>query len=177
MLFKRWYYSSQKYLADTSHSYENAIEVVKGSKIDIYQYMVLRMYGLKYIKDEVKRVEVKTFFYRLVFGSPASKIGGLSRKELCGKLFGYDFYQFLVRLSVGRMDWDIDKKYKNLSALLQREESSFMDMVMSVLEQMGIPLIPIYDSLIVKKKEEPVARGVFEKLIEDQKLTGTIFVK
>ena len=177
VLFKRWYYSSHKYLADTSHSYENAFEVVKGSKIDFYQYMILKLYGLKHIKSEIKRVEVKTLFYRLVFGSPVSKIGGLSKKELCAKLFGFDFYEFLVKLSKGRLDWDIDKKYKNLSALLQREESSFMDAVMSVLEQNGIAFIPIYDSLILKKTDEPAVKSLFERVIEDKKLNSVIRIK
>lgn len=174
VLFRRWYYSSHKYLADTSHSYENSFELVKGSKIDFYQYMILKLYGLKHIKSEIKRAEVKTLFYRLVFGSPVSKIGGLSKKELCAKLFGYDFYEFLVKLSKGRLDWDIDKKYKNLSALLQREESSFMDAVMSVLEQKGIAFIPIYDSLIVKKTDEPAVKGVFQKVIEENRLVRII---
>jgi hypothetical protein len=174
VLFKRWYYSSHKYLADTSHSYENSFEMVKGSKIDIYQYMILKLYGLKHINSDIKRVEVKTLFYRLVFGSPVSKIGGVSKKELCAKMFGYDFYEFLLNLSKGRLDWDIDKRYKNLSALLQREESNFMYAVMSVLEQMSIAFIPIYDSLIVKKTDEPAVRGVFERIIEDKKLIRVI---
>ena len=51
-----------------------------------------------------------------------------------------------------------------------------MDAVMSVLEQMGIAFIPIYDSLIVKEIDEPAVRGVFEKVIEKKKLVRIIEV-
>ncbi len=96
---------------------------------------------------------------------------------MCAKLFGYDVYDFLVRIAKGRFDWDIDKKYKNLSALLQREESIIMDAVMGELAKKEISFIPIYDSLIVKKSEEGIVKYLFEMIIADKKLSIILRIK
>ena len=112
----------------------------------------------------------------MVFGNPTTKIGGRSKREICAKLFGYDFYDFLVKLSNGSLDWDINKRYKNLSALLQREEAAFLDEVMDDLRNTGVPFIPLYDSLIVKKTDEIYVREAFKRVISEKNLFGVITI-
>jgi hypothetical protein len=57
-----------------------------------------------------------------------------------------------------------------MSALLQREESVFLDKVINRLIADNIDFLPLYDSLIVKSKDEQKVREFFNEIILEDNL-------
>ena len=134
--------------------------------------MILKTKGIMHIRDKQYRVEMKTLFYQLIFGNPINKIAGKSRRDLIIKIFGLDFYEFLEELSKGKLG--LDKNYKNLSMLLQKEEAGFLNKVMLRLIDKELSFLPLYDSLIVKKSDADNVKSVFNDVIEELGLTGIL---
>ncbi len=177
VIFKRWYDFDNKHrnIASASIEYKERFKIISGANIDIYKYMILKTKGIKHIRGKQYRVEMKTLFYQLIFGNPINKIAGKSRRDLIVKIFGLDFYEFLVKLSKGKLG--LDKNYKNLSMLLQKEEAGFLNKVMLRLIDKGLFFLPLYDSLIVKKSDADIVKSVFNEVIEDAGLTGILKIK
>ena len=68
-------------------------------------------------------------------------------------------------------------KYRNLSALLQREESKFLNDVMAELMKEKVDFLPLYDSLIVKKSDQDRVKDAFNSVIAKNGYDGIIKVK
>jgi bifunctional DNA-binding transcriptional regulator/antitoxin component of YhaV-PrlF toxin-antitoxin module len=171
-LFKKEF--RDKIISNYPQDYLNMLSVVKsGDKLDFYNYMAIRLYGLGYAKNKNVRSQMKTLFYQIVFGKPVGKLAGLDKKVLIIKLFGEGFYIFLVELSNQKLDL-IKDHYKNLSKLLQKKEADIINMVMNKLD---IPFLPLYDSLIVKKKDANQAIAAFNDIFKEQGLAHILKVK
>ena len=69
------------------------------------------------------------------------------------------------------------KKYRNLSALLQREESKFVNEVMALLMKDEVKFLPLYDCLIVKKSDEDRVKEAFNSIIAKNGYDGIVKVK
>lgn len=160
-------------------SYKDRFEIVKGSNnLDVYVYMAFKMYGINWKKSNPNaRTEMKTLFYKLIFGNPKNPLKGKSREELISFFFGFDMSEFIKSLALTDMGLDLKQKHKNLSALLQREEAAFMQDVMTEMHLNGIGFIPIYDSLIVKVSDFENARLIFNNVIRSHKLNGILSIK
>jgi hypothetical protein len=105
---------------------------------------------------------------------PSNK-GLVHKKEFISNLFGSKFYDFLVSLT--KIEIEGVKKhesYKNIAAILQREESAFLDIVMSKLIDFDIKFIPIYDSLIIKESDQYKVRAIFKEVIKSQEVESFI---
>lgn len=153
----------------------DSMQMLAGSKkLDLYKYMAVKLKGLKKIGDPVTRAEMKNLFYAIVLGNPLHKFKGKNKRDLIDKLFGYGFYDFLVELANIDFGLEVDRNDKNLVALLQREESSFLNSVMQKLIDKGIPFLPLYDSLIVKISDANAVRAAFKSSIDEKKLSGII---
>lgn len=146
-------------------------------KLDLYKYMAMKVKGIAKIGDDTSREAMKKLFCSLVLGDPIHDFKGQDRKKLVDELFGYGFYQFLTELA--KLDFGLEVKLKanNLVALLQREESSFLNSVMQKLVGNGILFLPLYDSLIVKSSDAEVVKSAFRAVITEQKLNGVIRLK
>lgn len=151
--------------------------LASSDKLDLYKYMSMKVKGLGKIGDSATRTEMKSLFYSIVLGNPWHKLKGKNKKKLVDELFGYGFYDFLVDLANIDFGLGVNRKDKNLAALLQREESSFLQTVMQQLTYKGIHFLPLYDSLIVKASDAKVVKAIFEVAISDQMLTGIIRIK
>lgn len=151
----------------------NIISSVHG--FDLYKYMANKIYGLGWIKSNPKaRTEMKNLFYKLIFGNPAYSIKGIPRREIVSDLFGFEMFEFLESLSLEDLGLEVDQKYKNLSALLQREEANFMRSVMKKLESKKIMFIPVYDSLIVKQSNAEQVKKLFAQTINEFNFDGIL---
>lgn len=157
-------------------SYKDRFDVVKGAgNLDVYVYMAFKMYGIDWRKTHPNaRSEMKTLFYKLIFGNPKNPLKGQSREELINFFFGKDMYDFINSLSLTDLGLELDRKHKNLSSLLQREEAAFMEDVMNEMNINGVKFIPIYDSLVVKRGDEVRARLIFNNVIDAHGLNGII---
>jgi hypothetical protein len=177
ILFQKWYDFNNKHrgIANASVEYKERFKIISGANIDIYKYMILKTKGMKHISDKQNRAEMKKLFYQLIFGNPINKVAGNSRRDLIIKIFGLDFYEFLEELSKGKLG--LDKNYKNLSMLLQKEEAGFLNKVMLILIDKDISFLPLYDSLIVNKSDADNVKSVFNDFIEEQGLTGVLKIK
>ena len=160
-------------------SYKDRFKIVKGrSNLDVYVYMAFKMYGINWKKTHPNaRTEMKTLFYKLIFGNPKNPIKGKSREELICFFFGNDMSEFIKSLALTDLGLDLNKKHKNLSALLQREEAAFMEDVMTEMHENGVKFIPIYDSLVVKVSDLENARLIFNNVIRSHKLNGILTIK
>jgi hypothetical protein len=83
-------------------------------------------------------------------------------------------YEFISALALTDLGLELNKKYANLSALLQREEASFMADVMAEMYNNGVKFIPIYDSLIIKASDREKAKFHFNNIIRSHKLEGIL---
>jgi hypothetical protein len=144
-----------------------------GDRLDFYNYMAIKLYGLGYAKNGNVRLQMKTLFYRIIFSNPRDKIAGVDKKILIIKLFGEGFYNFLLELSKHKLDLSKDH-YKNLSKLLQKQES---DLLNKVMERLEVPYLPLYDSLIVKKSDAKQVRAVFNDVFKELHLAHILKVK
>jgi hypothetical protein len=157
-------------------SYKDRFDVVMGaSNLDVYVYMAFKMYGINWKRTHPNaRTEMKTLFYKLIFGNPKDPIKGKPRQELVSFFFGFYMYEFISALALTDLGLELNKKYANLSALLQREEASFMADVMAEMYNNGVKFIPIYDSLIIKASDREKAKFHFNNIIRSHKLEGIL---
>jgi hypothetical protein len=139
-------------------------------KLDVYKYMNYKLNGLNAYKDKEARSEMKSLFYCIMYGDPLHDKKKNTKKELIGKIFSEDFYHFLLRLTKTDLKDKIKDRRKNMSALLQREESVFLDKVINRLIADNIDFLPLYDSLIVKSKDEQKVREFFNEIILEDNL-------
>lgn len=146
------------------------IKIAKEYGMDLYRYMAIKLKGKRFENDSTVRVNMKQIFFQLVFGRPRSKVGDFKKKEICDILFGPEFYKFLSELALLDLGVGLSHKHKNLSYLLQKTECIFLNKLM---DEMGhIPLLPIHDSLMVKKSDANKVKKLFKKTITDNKLEG-----
>jgi hypothetical protein len=146
-------------------------------KADVYKYMNYKLNGLNAYRDKEARNDMKSLFYCIAYGNPIHGKKNKDKKELIGKIFSGDFYHFLLRLTKTDLKVGIKDSTKNMSALLQREESSFLDKVIIKLIADKIDFLPLYDSLIVKSKDEQKVRELFNDVIMEEELTRFISLK
>ena len=140
-------------------SFLERFNVANQSKMEVFDYMTLRLEGRNSLKDPGKYEEMRTLFLRMLFGPPEGKFKGKDVSELIRHLFGYDMLKYLLetrRNAKGRPDSFF---HKNLSSILQKEEAALIDAVMTRLE--GIPCIPMHDALIVPGQHVATARKAF----------------
>lgn len=147
----------------------------KGSKLDLYKYMALKLHGFKTIHDEDIRNQMKSVLTGLLFdttNNPTFKDD--IREKFMIRLFGKDFFEVLQEIE--RLDIEgIDiKKHRNISALLQREESKFLYEVMNQLMTDKVMFLPLYDSLIVKKSDEQKVTEAFNFIVNKNGFTDII---
>ena len=146
-------------------------------KLDVYKYMNYKLNGLNAYKDKDARNDMKSLFYCIAYGNPIHGKKNKDKKVLIGKTFSEDFYHFLLRLTKTDLKVGIKDRTKNMSALLQREESAFLDKVIIKLIETKISFLPLYDSLIVKSKDEQKVRELFNDVIMEEGLTRFISLK
>jgi hypothetical protein len=146
-------------------------------KADVYKYMNYKLNGLNAYRDKEARNDMKSLFYCIAYGNPIHGKKNKDKKELIGKIFSGDFYHFLLRLTKTDLKVGIKDSTKNMSALLQREESSFLDKVIIKLIADKIDFLPLYDSLIVKSKDEQKVRELFNDVIMEEELARFIILK
>jgi len=146
-------------------------------KLDLYKYMAMKVKGIAKIGDNTSREVMKKLFCSLVLGDPAFELKGQAKKKLVDELFGYGFYEFLAELAKLDFGLEVKRKANNMVALLQREESFFLNSVMLKLVDDGICFLPLYDSLIVKSSDAEAVKSAFRTAILEQKLTGIIQLK
>ena len=129
--------------------------------------MAFKMYGINWKRTHYNaRTEMKTLFYKLIFGNPKDPIKGKPRQELISFFFGFYMYEFISALALADLGLELNKKHANLSALLQREEAGFMVDVMAEMYNNGVKFIPIYDILVVKASEGIKTRFIFNNVIK-----------
>ncbi len=150
----------------------------EGSKLDLYKYMALKLHGFKAIHDDKIRNQMKSVFTGLFFdttNNPTFKEE--VREEFIKHLFGLNFFEVLQEIE--RLDIEgIDiKKHRNISALLQREESKFLSDVMNKLMTDKVMFLPLYDSLIVKKSDKQKVEEAFNLIIEKNGFKDIIRIK
>lgn len=163
-----------KLIENYPQEYLNMLSVVNaGDRLDFYNYMAIKLYGLGYAKNRNVRLQMKTLFYRIIFSNPRDKIAGFDKRTLIIKLFGNGFYNFLLELSKQKLDLSKDH-YKNLSKLLQKQES---DLLYKVMVRLEVPYLPLYDSLIVKKSDTAHVRAVFKDVFKELHLAHILKVK
>ena len=146
--------------------------------LDLYKYMSMKLVSLKSIGDTNVRTDMKGVFMGLLFGSTKfEKYKGKNRKQIIDNVFGYDFFELLQ--SIERLDVEgiEKKKYRNLSALLQREESKFLNEVMAELMKDEVKFLPLYDCLITKKRDKERVEEAFNSVISKNGYVGIIKVK
>ena len=154
------------------------MRMLAGNKrLDLYKYMAMKVKGIAKIGDNTSREVMKKLFCSLVLGDPAFELKGQDKKWLLDELFGYGFYEFLAELAKLDFGLEVKRKANNMVALLQREESSFLNSVMQKLVDDGVCFLPLYDSLIVKSSDAEAVKSAFRTAILEQKLTGIIQLK
>jgi len=168
----------KRFMALPPNNFIDKMEMLaRSERLDLYKYMSMKIKGLGKIGDSATRTEMKSLFYSIVLGNPWHKIKGKNKKKLIDELFGIGFYDFLVDLANIDFGLGVNRKDKNLAALLQREESTFLHSIMEELIYNGIHFLPLYDSLIVKASDAQAVKAIFEATIADQMLTGIIRIK
>ncbi len=146
--------------------------------VDFYEKMIInfknRVGDINFTRDQMKLL-----FMKVVFGDLGyEEIRGFNREGLIISFFGSDFYAFLE--SVNKLEVSgIDKSesYKNLSALLQRLESKFLEEVMNDLVTKRIMFLPLYDSLIVSQSDANIVKTSFYQIISKNNLNTFIRIK
>lgn len=148
------------------------------SRMDLYKYMALKLNGMQGIVNSNTRNEMKLVFMGLLFGSTKyEKYKGRNRKEMISELFGSEFYDLMKEIEKSDVNGITTRKYRNLSALLQREESKFLSEVMNSLMEEGVMFLPLYDSLIVKQSDGLKVNNAFQSIIEKNGFRGIVKVK
>jgi hypothetical protein len=176
-LIERWFDLGRlnRFELNPPNGFLNSMQMLAGSKkLDLYKYMAVKLKGLNKIGDTATRAEMKNLFYAIVLGNPTHKIKGKNKKDIIDSIFGHGFYGFLVDLANIDLGLGVNRMDKNLVALLQREESSFLNIVMQKLIDQGILFLPLYDSLIVKVSDAQAVRTAFQSAIIEKGLFGII---
>jgi hypothetical protein len=154
------------------------MRMLAGNKrLDLYKYMAMKVKGIAKIGDNTSREVMKKLFCSIVLGDPIYKLKGQDKRQLVDELFGYGFYEFLTELAKLDFGLEVKRKANNMVALLQREESAFLNSVMQKLVDDGVCFLPLYDSLIVKSSDADAVKTAFRTAILEQKLTGIIQLK
>lgn len=157
---------------------EDSLNEQNGTELDLYKFMGLKLKGLRGISNDEIRTEMKGVFMGLLFGSTKfEKYKGKDRKEIINEVFGPDFFELLQSIEKLDVEGIKKKKYRNLSALLQREESQFLNTVMEELMEDKIKFLPLYDCLIVKKSDEERVKEAFATVISKNGFEGIVKVK
>lgn len=179
ILLKKWFEtdSDRRLYSNTPFMMIEKLEMMytKGCRIDLYKYMALKLKGFKTIHNDNVRNEMKTVLMGLFYGSTKhKKYKGIDRKELISSLFGQGFFEVLEEIEKFDIEGINDDKHRNLSALLQREESIFLTEVMYHLMEDKILFLPLYDCLIVKKSDESKVTEAFNFIIEKNGFTDIV---
>jgi hypothetical protein len=95
----------------------------------------------------------------MFFGPPEGKFKGRDVSELIRHLFGYDMLEYLRETRRNARGKPDSFFHKNLSSILQKEEATLMDAVLT--RMAGIPCIPMHDALIVAERHADAARKAF----------------
>jgi hypothetical protein len=140
-------------------SFLERFNVANQSKMEVFDYMTLRLEGRNSMKDPGKYEEMRTLFLRMIFGPPEGKFKGRDVPELIRHLFGHDMLEYLRETRRNARGKPDSFFHKNLSSILQKEEATLMDAVLTRLE--GIPCIPMHDALIVPGQHVAAARKAF----------------
>ncbi len=150
----------------------------KDSRMDLYRYMTYKIHGFKAMFDKKMRGEMKSMFMGLFFDTLKNpEYGGKNKKELIEKIFGPNLYELIEHLTTLDVEGIEAGKYRNLSALLQREESKFLNEVMAELMKDKVDFLPLYDSLIVKESDKDRVKEAFNLIIIKNGYDGIIKVK
>jgi hypothetical protein len=135
---------------------------------DFYKILKIQVANKYNECHNTTREQMKLLFLKVALGNPKrDSLSGYNKKEFISNLFGSEFYDFLISLS--KIEVEGVKKhesYKNIAAILQREESAFLDIVMNELIDSNIKFIPIYDSLIIKESDQNKVRTIFKEVIK-----------
>lgn len=174
LLFEKGYAIEPYKLILDKYKNQEYVRIAKEYKMDIYKYMAVQIKGAEYKNDPIVRVNMKKVFFQLIFGDPNSKYGYKKKKDLCNKLFGPDFFEFLCELAKLDLGKGLSANYKNLSYLLQTLESKYLNYVMN--EMGDMPFLPMHDSLVVKKSDSKPVRQLFKKMISDHNLNGILTI-
>jgi hypothetical protein len=169
---------ADRFKAIPPDSFIDKMRMLAGNKrLDLYKYMAMKVKGIDKIGDNTSREVMKKLFCSLVLGDPIYNLKGQAKKKLIDELFGYGFYEFLIELANLDLGLAIKRRADNMVALLQREESAFLNSVMLKLVEDGVCFLPLYDSLIVKSSDAEAVKSAFRTAILEQKLTGIIQIK
>ena len=182
-IIDKWFYRSDFGAINNIFYPETFIKAYRSDHIeldgmDFYEKMTY--YFKTNLGDlNISRDQMKSLFMRVVFGNlDYEAVSGFNREGLITCLFGVDFYKFLE--SVNKIEvHGIDKSesHKNLSALLQREESMFLEDVMNELKVKGVIFLPLYDSLIIKQSDLATVKMAFKATIIKNDLEEFIHLK
>lgn len=179
ILLKKWFEtdSNKRFYTNTPFMMMDKLEMIysKGSKLDLYKYMAVKLNGLNAFQNKEVRNEMKTVLMGLLYGSTKhEKYKGRDRKEIISNLFGTNFFEVLEEIEKSDIEGIDKNKHRNLSALLQREESEFLSEVMHQLINDKILFLPLYDCLIVKKSDEQKVTDAFNYIVEKNGFTDII---
>jgi hypothetical protein len=114
ILLKRWFESDSDIELSSATPFMMMTQLdmlySKGSRIDLYQYMTLKLHGLKAIHNDDMRNQMKSVFTGLLFDTtknPTFKED--DRKDFIIRLFGLDFFEVLQEIE--RLDVEgIDRR-------------------------------------------------------------------
>lgn len=133
-------------------------------------YKILKIQAANTYNDYLNatRDQMKLLFLKVALGNPKrDSLSGHNKKEFISNLIGRKFYDFLISLTKIEIEGvKKHERYKNIAAILQREESAFLDIVMSKLIDIDIKFIPIYDSLIIKESDQYKVKAIFKEVIK-----------
>jgi hypothetical protein len=172
----------EKWFLKSNYAYENQLIApwefyLKYSTLSVINknqdfYKILKIQVANNYKEHTNltRDQMKLLFLKIALGEPKFiTFSGYIKKEFITSLFGSQFYDFLVSLSKIEMKGvSKDESYKNIAAILQREESAFLDLVMKKLIESNIKFIPIYDSLVIKESDQDKVKAIFKEVIKSQ---------
>lgn len=125
------------------------------------------------------RDQMKLLFLKVALGNPKQdSLSGHNKKEFISNLFGSKFYDFLISLTKIKIEGvKKHESYKNIAAILQREESAFLDILMGKLIDLDIKFIPIYDSLVIKESDQFKVKAIFNEVITSQEVETFIRIE
>lgn len=182
ILINKWLNSEEKFELFDKNPFlaVDRLEMIysKDSRMDLYRFMTYKLYGFKALFDKKMRGEMKLMFMGLFFDTLRNtKYKGKSKKMLIEKIFGPDFYELIELITKLDVEGIENDKHRNLNALLNREESKFLNEVMSILMKCNIQFLPLYDCLIVKKSDKERVEEAFNSIIAKNGYDGIIKVK
>lgn len=173
VLIEKWFINSSfgsdnKLIAPWEFFLKYSTLSIIDSNQDFYKILKLQVANKYKECSQVTREQMKILFLKIALGDPKLiSLSGYIKKDFISNLCGSQFYEFLTTLSkIEIKGVNKPERYKNLAAILQREESVFLDMVMDKLIDSDIKFIPIYDSLIIKESDQNKVRTIFKEVIK-----------